>query len=118
MLAPRILNLADEYGGSGDPLAIACDPLAPVSALRLWLVGRENPWTGEVIQWARPAYWRKCPPGWYRWIPTDDPDYTCFLWPAKGRARGAFFVRYFEVDYLAPSFLTETAIHDLDQDIR
>ncbi len=98
---PRIVSVLDV-----DDLYVACDPKMTDEGVAAWLAGRnaaevleeaaKDPRIDELTVVFKPLgdRWAK----YYRWIPMEYEDFSVMLFPCDGPARGAFFVRIFEIE--------------------
>ena len=95
---PRLLDIDND---DSTLLRLVCDPNADPEEMRKWMIGKLSPGAngGELIIGAERENdkWRSRD-GYARWVPYDG-DYTHILHPANGPGRGAFFVRYYRVEY-------------------
>ncbi len=96
---PRLLDIDND---DSTPLTLVCDPNADPEEMQAWMIGKLSPGTsgGEKIVVVTPETSSQgCSrDGWARCVPYDG-DYTHMLHPASGPGRGAFFVRYYRVEY-------------------
>lgn len=97
----RVLNIWE-----ADELYVACDPDMPVEEV---ITGLESLDPQFVLDAANmdgrfnpPLVFTPCEdqyqmPGFFRWVPSNDGEFSCYLRRASGPGRGSFFVRFFDI---------------------
>ena len=97
----RILSVCD-----ADALYVACDPdmsvedvIAGLESLDPQVVLDEaimdGAFTPPLVFTPREESHQV--PGFFRWVPSRDEEFSYYLYRAKGPSRGAFFVRFFDI---------------------